>query len=173
MEENQRGRGLREIIIWALLLVVPLAWLVFMLPQSLTGGPAQNRRTLARLKRDVRSGRAPSPAGLTDRAQHTSVPAGQAARRRSRMRGVAQRAHQHRMRGTLTGAGCKAPPPAGGHSRPVCAEADGNRTRQPCGARLTGFEDRGGHQAPGRLRRRGYPHTARAAIGSAGRAAAG
>jgi hypothetical protein len=42
----------------------------------------------------------------------------------------------------------------------ACAEADGNRTRQPCGARLTGFEDRGGHQAPGRLRRRGYPHPA-------------
>jgi hypothetical protein len=32
------------------------------------------------------------------------------------------------------------------------AEADGNRTRQPRSARLTGFEDRGGHQAPRRLR---------------------
>src|SRR6516162_10477051 len=41
------------------------------------------------------------------------------------------------------------------------AEADGNRTRQPRGARLTGFEDRGGHQAPGRLRARPYcPATA-------------
>ncbi len=36
------------------------------------------------------------------------------------------------------------------------AEADGNRTRQPRGARLTGFEDRGGHQAPERLRGRRY-----------------
>src|SRR5262249_34074450 len=31
------------------------------------------------------------------------------------------------------------------------AEADGKRPRQPRGARLTGFEDRGGHQAPRRL----------------------
>ncbi len=37
------------------------------------------------------------------------------------------------------------------------AEADGNRTRQPRRARLTGFEDRGDHQAPRRLRRRRYP----------------
>jgi hypothetical protein len=32
------------------------------------------------------------------------------------------------------------------------AEADGNRTRLRRGAPHTGFEDRGGHQAPGRLR---------------------
>ena len=32
------------------------------------------------------------------------------------------------------------------------AEADGNRTRQRRGAALTSFEDRGGHQAPRRLR---------------------
>jgi hypothetical protein len=42
-------------------------------------------------------------------------------------------------------------------TRPVAAfvqvaEADGNRTRQRRCASLTGFEDRGGHQAPGRLR---------------------
>ena len=32
------------------------------------------------------------------------------------------------------------------------AEADGNRTRQRRSAALTGFEDRGDHQAPRRLR---------------------
>ncbi len=32
------------------------------------------------------------------------------------------------------------------------AEADGNRTRQRCGAALTSFEDRGDHQVPRRLR---------------------
>jgi hypothetical protein len=42
-------------------------------------------------------------------------------------------------------------------TRPVAAlvqvaEADGNRTRQRRCAPLTGFEDRGGHQAPRRLR---------------------
>ena len=34
----------------------------------------------------------------------------------------------------------------------LVAEADGNRTRQPRGARLTGFEDQGDHQEPRRLR---------------------
>lgn len=33
------------------------------------------------------------------------------------------------------------------------AEADGNRTRQRRSAALTGFEDRGDHQVPIRLRR--------------------
>jgi len=33
------------------------------------------------------------------------------------------------------------------------AEADGNRTRRRRGAPSTGFEDWGGHQAPGRLQR--------------------
>src|SRR5690242_7966098 len=37
------------------------------------------------------------------------------------------------------------------------AEADGNRTRRRREAPSTGFEDRGGHQAPGRLRGRRYP----------------
>ena len=32
------------------------------------------------------------------------------------------------------------------------AEADGNRTRRRRSAPSTGFEDRGGHQAPRRLR---------------------
>ena len=32
------------------------------------------------------------------------------------------------------------------------AEADGNRTRRRRSAPPTGFEDRGGHQAPSRLR---------------------
>ena len=32
------------------------------------------------------------------------------------------------------------------------AEADGNRTRRRRSAPSTGFEDRGGHQAPSRLR---------------------
>ena len=32
------------------------------------------------------------------------------------------------------------------------AEADGNRTRQRCGAALTSFEDWGDHQVPKRLR---------------------
>ena len=36
MEEQGRGRGIREVIVWALLLVVPLAWIIFVLPQSLT-----------------------------------------------------------------------------------------------------------------------------------------
>jgi hypothetical protein len=35
---------------------------------------------------------------------------------------------------------------------PQVAEADGNRTRRRRSAPSTGFEDRGGHQAPGRLR---------------------
>src|SRR5215813_1453647 len=48
----------------------------------------------------------------------------------------------------------RSPPPA------RVAEADGNRTRRRRSAPSTGFEDRGGHQAPGRLRRRHYigPH---------------
>ena len=39
----------------------------------------------------------------------------------------------------------------------VCAEADGNRTRRRHDVPSIGFEDRGGHQAPGRLRGRRYP----------------
>jgi hypothetical protein len=39
---------------------------------------------------------------------------------------------------------------------PQVAEADGNRTRLRRGAPHTGFEDRGGHQAPRRLRDRPY-----------------
>src|SRR6476469_1552774 len=43
------------------------------------------------------------------------------------------------------------------HLRPYClAEADGNRTRQAELLDFTGFEDREGHQAPVRLRRRRY-----------------
>src|SRR5215813_6115582 len=44
------------------------------------------------------------------------------------------------------------------HSPPPArvAEADGNRTRRRRSAPSTGFEDRGGHQAPGRLRSRPY-----------------
>jgi DNA-binding transcriptional LysR family regulator len=38
----------------------------------------------------------------------------------------------------------------------LVAEADGNRTRRRRGAPPTSFEDRGGHQAPRRLRRRPY-----------------
>jgi hypothetical protein len=40
---------------------------------------------------------------------------------------------------------------------PQVAEADGNRTRQRRSAPLAGFEDRGAHQVPRRLRRRHYP----------------
>lgn len=36
------------------------------------------------------------------------------------------------------------------------AEADGNRTRQTEVLGLTGFEDRGAHQEPSRLRREPY-----------------
>jgi cell division protease FtsH len=36
MEDNDRGRGFRDILVWALLLALPLAWLVFVLPQSLS-----------------------------------------------------------------------------------------------------------------------------------------
>jgi cell division protease FtsH len=39
MEEQGRSRGVREILVWALLLVVPLAWLIFILPQSVTNAP--------------------------------------------------------------------------------------------------------------------------------------
>jgi cell division protease FtsH len=39
MEENGRSRGFREIIVWGLLLAVPLAWLILVLPQSLSGTP--------------------------------------------------------------------------------------------------------------------------------------
>ncbi len=38
------------------------------------------------------------------------------------------------------------------------AEADGNRTRRRRGAPPAGFEDRGAHQVPRRLRTRPYPH---------------
>ena len=44
------------------------------------------------------------------------------------------------------------------------AEADGNRTRRRRDAPSTGFEDRGGHQAPGRLRGRPYPRAAAATV---------
>src|SRR5579884_4063949 len=39
MEENGRGRGIREIVVWTLLLVVPLVWLILIVPQSLATAP--------------------------------------------------------------------------------------------------------------------------------------
>jgi len=38
MDDNGRGRGIRDIIVWALLLVLPLGWLIFVLPQSFASG---------------------------------------------------------------------------------------------------------------------------------------
>src|SRR5581483_3163320 len=35
MDDNGRGRGLRDILVWAVLLAVPLLFVLFMLPQSL------------------------------------------------------------------------------------------------------------------------------------------
>ncbi len=34
MEENGRGRGFRDVLVWGLIIALPLAWLVFVLPQS-------------------------------------------------------------------------------------------------------------------------------------------
>src|SRR5215831_21373210 len=49
------------------------------------------------------------------------------------------------------------PQPAASPGGGAYAEADGNRTRLRRGTPHTGFEDRGGHQAPGRLRGRRLP----------------
>lgn len=38
MDEHGRGRGIRDIIVWALLLVLPIGWLIFVLPQSFSSG---------------------------------------------------------------------------------------------------------------------------------------
>ena len=35
MNENGRGRGIREVLLWALIIAVPLGWLVLTLPQAL------------------------------------------------------------------------------------------------------------------------------------------
>jgi cell division protease FtsH len=35
MDDNGRGRGLRDILVWAVLLAIPLIFVIFMLPQSL------------------------------------------------------------------------------------------------------------------------------------------
>jgi cell division protease FtsH len=37
MEENGRGRGFRDVIVWALLLIIPLGWLIFVLPPAIAG----------------------------------------------------------------------------------------------------------------------------------------
>ncbi len=37
MDENGRGRGLKDILLWGALLAIPLLFLIFMLPQSLGG----------------------------------------------------------------------------------------------------------------------------------------
>jgi hypothetical protein len=58
---------------------------------------------------------------------------------------------------TLKGTAVKA-------ASPQVAETDGNRTRRRRDAPPTGFEDRGGHQAPGRLRGRIYPRLTAPAI---------
>jgi cell division protease FtsH len=54
MEENGRGRKLRTIIVWALLLLLPLGWLVFMLPQTLSD-PAQTI-PISQVATDVKQG---------------------------------------------------------------------------------------------------------------------
>ncbi|HVC33837.1 MAG TPA: ATP-dependent zinc metalloprotease FtsH [Chloroflexota bacterium] len=41
MDENGKGRGLRDILVWVLLLGVPLLLVIFMLPQSLPSGNPQ------------------------------------------------------------------------------------------------------------------------------------
>jgi cell division protease FtsH len=38
MDDNGRGRGFRDIVVWALLLVIPLGWLLLTLPSALSGG---------------------------------------------------------------------------------------------------------------------------------------
>src|SRR6266702_376696 len=54
------------------------------------------------------------------------------------------------------------PPTPSGAAFALVAEADGNRTRRRRDTPPTGFEDRGGHQAPGRLRGRRYSRRAAA-----------
>lgn len=54
MDENGRGRSIRDVLVWALLLAVPLGWIIFILPQSLPKGDPEI--PISQVATDVKNG---------------------------------------------------------------------------------------------------------------------
>src|SRR5690348_1162567 len=71
MDDNGRGRGIRDIIVWALLLVLPLGWLIFVLPQSF--GSSQQSIPITQVVSAIQGGsvRSLTVSGDTVQVQYT------------------------------------------------------------------------------------------------------